>query len=180
MKQLFGKARPAVAFERVTLRQTKDGNKIARMRFAMLLEGDAVVGCPPEVRAAVEAVDTRENSIIKVELDKTLNGVNIALFPFPDSKTCSVALRSVNLDNLEVERNETKGRTQPHLLFTVEIAIDDATKLRYWIVDNIFNQLWAEFDQAQMTLTPASDEIDELNRMFGPKPPEENGDQPNA
>ncbi len=61
----------------------------------------------------------------------------------------------MNLIKLEIDRDETKGRTIPYLSFTVEIKLDDSTKLRYWLVDNVFNQLWATFEAAQMTLVPS-------------------------
>lgn len=163
--ELFSKERIAISFDRVTLRQTKDGDKVARMRFAVRLEGDALSCLPPEIRAAFEATDTRENKITAVELDKEINGVNVDFYAMPDSRSVSAALQSINLTKLSVERDEPKGRSVPHLLFTVEIPVDDKTKLRYWLVDNVFGQLWAHFEAAQMTLIAPSAAASAENRV---------------
>ncbi len=80
------KYRAAIVFEKVSLRQTKDGDKIARMRFGIRLEGDTLANCPPEIRAAYEAVDTRENKIVKVELEKEIDGVNVEFYALPEGR----------------------------------------------------------------------------------------------
>jgi hypothetical protein len=67
-----------------------------------------------------------------------------------------MALQSVNLEDLVIERNQDKGVAQAHLYFTIEVHIGEKTKLRYWIVDNCFNQLWATFEAAQRVLLPTA------------------------
>lgn len=160
LKVLFSKSglRANLVFDKATLRRDKDNNKSAKLRFALLLVGDAVLHCPAEIRAAYEACDTRENKISYIELDHAIQGVNIDFFGLPDSKSCTLALQSVTLDKLAIERSEQKGRAIPHLLFTVELALEDKSKLRYWIVDNVFGQLWATFEATQIAFAGMTDE----------------------
>lgn len=159
---LFGEKTTAIVFEKASLRKTKDGAKVAKMRFAVRLEAEALLNSPDEVRAGFEAVEQRENGITLVELgDKEISGVNVEFFNLPDSRAVSAALQSVNLTNLQVERQEQNGMSHPHFTFNIEVMLDEKAKLRYWIVDNIFNQLWAKFEVAQRVLIPkaASDEV---------------------
>ena len=66
--ELFGEKRVSIAFDKATLKQTKDGMKLAKMRFGVLLEGELIVGVPAEIKAGFEAVEAHENGITKVEL----------------------------------------------------------------------------------------------------------------
>lgn len=161
------KQRTAICFDKVSLRKNKDGIKTAKMRFAVRLEGDVILHCPAEVRAAYEAIETRDNLISYVELDKVINGVNVEFYPFPDSKSCSLVLNAASLDKLAVERKEGE-RNEPHLLFTIEVILEERDKLRYWLMDNCFNQLWANFEIAQLSLTPSiADEIANFTKPSG-------------
>lgn len=154
---LFGGKRVNVVFDKATLKQTKDGEKMAKMRFAVRLEADNVIGCPPEIMAGFEAVENHENGITKVELgDKQLAGVNVEFYNLPDSKSVNMALQSVNLTDLTIEREQEKGLSASHLFFSIEVQIGEQKNLRYWIVDNCFNQLWASFETAQRILLPTN------------------------
>jgi len=150
--ELFGDKRVSVAFDKATLKQTKDGDKLAKMRFAVLLEAGNLVGVPAEIKAGFEAVENHDNGITKVELgDKQLSGVNLELYNLPDSRSVSMALQSVNLTDLTVERD---GKSPAQLFFNIEVQIGEKKNLRYWIVDNCFNQMWAKFEAAQRVLLP--------------------------
>lgn len=167
MEIFGGGKRVNVVFDKATLKQTKDGEKLAKMRFAVLLEADNLMGAPQEIRAGFEAVQTLENGITKVELgDKEMQGVNAEFYSLPDSRAVSMALQSVNLTDLVVERNVDKGMSTAHLFFSIEVQIGEKKNLRYWIVDHCFNQLWATFEAAQRVLLPkTSGETDIADRV---------------
>lgn len=148
------KDKTAIYFDKVSLRKTKDGVKVARMRIAVPLLADVAMKCPSEIRAAYEACETLENKISYVELDKIIPAVNVEFYNLPDSRSVSLALPSAELDHMIVERNESKENSGTRLLFSIEIFIEDKDKLRHWIVDNVFNQMWAKFEVTQMTLMP--------------------------
>ena len=150
--EIFGEKRVSINFDKATLKQTKDGEKLAKMRFAVLLEADNLVGVPPEIKAGFEAVENHDNGITKVEIgDKELAGVNVEIYNLPESRAVSMALQSVNLTDLTVER---EGKSPCRLLFSIEVQIGEKKNLRYWIVDNIFSQMWAKFESAQRILMP--------------------------
>lgn len=151
------KDKTVVYFDKVSLRKTKDGVKVAKMRIAVPLIADVAIKCPAEIRAAYEAIETLENKISYVELDKIVPGVNVEFYNLPDSRSISLALPAAELNRLVVERHESKENAGTRLLFSIEIFIDDKDKLRHWIVDNVFNQLWAKFEIQQMTLMPQID-----------------------
>ena len=67
-----------------------------------------------------------------------------------------MALQSVNLTDLTIER---EGKGSSHLYFNIEVQIGEDKKLRYWIVDNCFAQLWAKFESAQRVLLPTSKSV---------------------
>lgn len=148
------KERVGLYFDKVTLRKDKDGKKVAKMRFSMPLDAVVAARCPSEIRAAYEAIEIRDNKITYCELEYVIPGVNVEFYPLPDSKSLSLALQTVQLDKLAVEREESKMRVETHLLFTIEIAINEGTKIRHWLVDNVFNQLFAKFEITQMQLMP--------------------------
>lgn len=160
------KEKTAVYFDKVSLRRTKDGVKVARMRIAVPLTADVAMKCPPEVRAAYEAIETLENKISYVELDKIIPGVNVEFYNLPDSRSISLALPSAELDHMIVERQNSKDSAGTRLLFSIEIFIEDKDKLRHWIVDNVFNQMWAKFEIQQMTLMPSLEEPKKLGCPF--------------
>lgn len=154
--ELFGGKRVNVIFDKATLKQTKDGEKLAKMRFAIRLEADNMIAAPAEIRAGFEAVETIENGITKVELgDRQLQGVNAEFYNLPDSRAVSMALQSVKLTDLAIERQQEKGMFASRLFFSIEVQIGEKKNLRYWIVDNCFNQLWATFEAAQRVLLPS-------------------------
>lgn len=168
MDSLFGKNRASVIFDKATLKQTKDGERLAKMRFAIRLEVENLLGAPPEIRAGYEAVERHENGITEVNLgEKHIQGVNVEFYNLPDSKSVSMALQSVNLEALTIERNQEKGLSSTHLFFTIEVQIGEKKNLRYWIVDNCFNQMWANFEVAQRVLiagkTPSVGQEDRVN-----------------
>jgi hypothetical protein len=166
MDSLFGENRVNVVFDKATLKQTKDGIKLAKMRFALRLEASILIKAPPEIRAGFEAVETHENGITKVELgEKELRGVNLEFYSMPDSRAISMALQSVDLTDLTIEREQEKGLSTSHLYFTVEVQIGEKKQLRYWIVDNCFNQLWANVEAAQRILLPTVSERGKEERI---------------
>lgn len=142
-------------FEKVTLRRTKDGAKIAKLRLAIPLEADIAMHCPPEVKAAYEAIETRDNKISYAEIDGVIGGVNIEFYSLPTGKSVSLALNSVQLEKLAVEREDSRSKVETKLMVTIEILVDEKDKLRHWLIDNVFNQLWANFEVAQMALMPS-------------------------
>jgi hypothetical protein len=152
------KDKTAIYFDKVSLRKTKDGVKVARMRIAVPMTVEVALKCPSEIRAAWEAIETLENKISYVELDKIIAGVNVEFYVLPDSRSISLALPSAQLERLVVERVESKENVGTRLLFSIEIFIESEDKLRHWIVDNVFNQLWAKFEIQQMTLMPSLEE----------------------
>lgn len=145
----LGKQRLALCFDKATLKQDKDGNRSAKMRFALRLDPEVATSCPPEVQAAYEAVETRQNSICYVELEKEIKNVNLEFYSLPDSKSLSASFPCVDLTGLAVER--TEQRSVPHLLFSVVIPLEESPKLRHWIVDALFSQLWVKVEAAQMS-----------------------------
>ena len=161
--ELFGDKRVSITFDKASLKRTKEGEKLAKMRFAVLLEAAALIGVPPEIKAGFEATENHENGITKVELgDKQLSGVNVELYNLPDSRSVSMALQSVNLTDLTVER---AGKSPSYLFFTIDIQIGEKKNLRYWIVDNCFNQLWAKFESAQRILIPTQSSASTEDRV---------------
>lgn len=154
ISELFsnGKDRTALCFDKATLKQDKDGNKSAKMRFAVRLEPDAVRSSPPWIQAAYELIETRDNCDSYVELEKDIRGVNVEFYSQPESKSPSMTFQAVELTKLAVER--TDKRSAPHLLFTIEVSLEDKSKLRYWIIDAVFCQLWGTFQAAQTSFIP--------------------------
>ena len=151
-----GKERTALCFDKVTLKQDKDGNKSAKMRFAVRLEPDSVFrSSPPWIQAAYELIETRDNCASYVKLERDIRGVNVELYSLPESKSPCMAFSAVELTKLAVER--TDKRSAPHLLFTIEVSLEEKSKLRYWIVDAVFSQLWATFQAAQTSFIPTQD-----------------------
>lgn len=146
-----------VRFEKVSFRRTKDGLKIAKLKLALPLDADTAINCPPEFKAAWEAIETRENKITYAELDKKVSGVNIEFYSLSESKGVSLALPSVELSHFAVERENSRERAETHLLFSLEISVEENVKLRHWLVDACFTQLWAKFEVAQMSLMPGSE-----------------------
>jgi hypothetical protein len=152
---MFGeKERVEMYFDKLTIRQDKDGKKIAKMRFSIPLDAVVAAKCPPEIRAAYKAIETRDNKINYCELELVIPGVNVELYPSEDSKSLSLALQTVSLEKMAVEREESKLRMETHLLCSIEIAVNDGTKIRHWLVDNVFNRLWAKLEVSQMQLMP--------------------------
>jgi hypothetical protein len=149
------KDKTAVYFDKVSLRKTKDGVKVARMRIAVPLLADVAMKCPAEIRAAYEAIETLDNKISYIELDKVIGAVNVEFYNLPDSRSVSLALPSAELNHLVVERQNSKDASGTRFLFSIEIFIEEQDKLRHWIVDNVFNQMWAKFEVTQMTLMPS-------------------------
>lgn len=156
------KEKTAIYFEKVSLRKTKDGAKVAKLRIAVPLTVDVVLKCPMEIQAAYEAIEKLDNKISYVELDKIIPAVNVEFYLLPDSRSVSLALPSAELDRMVVERKNTKDSAGTLLLFTIEIFIEDKDKLRHWIVDNVFNQMWAKFEVQQMSLMPSLEEPKKL------------------
>src|SRR4051812_42753118 len=99
---MFGKEKVSIVFDRATLKKNKDGIKFATLRLAVRLDAPIVHNCPSEVRTAYEAVDTRDNKIVTVELEKEISGVNVEFYNFPDSKTISAAFTSVTIKKMAV------------------------------------------------------------------------------
>lgn len=148
--------RVMLRFDKVSLKMNGEGMKIAKMRLAIPLTAEVAAKCPGPIRAAYEAVEVRDNKITYTELGKiAIPGVNIEFYYLPDSKALGLALQSITLDKLVVEREESKMRAETRLLVSIEIAIDEEGKLRHWLVDNVFNQLFAKFEVAQMSLMPS-------------------------
>lgn len=171
------KDKTAIYFEKASLRKTKDGVKVARLRIAVPLLADDAMTCPAEVRAAYEAVETLDNKISYVELDKVVPGVNVEFYNLPDSRSISLALPSAELNHFVVERHESKETAGTRLLFSLEIFIEEKIELRHWIVDNVFNQLWAKFELAQMSLMPTlATHIEHCPYPNCKLPPEHEGD----
>lgn len=149
------KDKTAIYFEKVSLRKTKDGVKVARMRIAVPLLAGVAMKCPSEIRAAYEAIETLENKISYIELDKIIPAVNVEFYLLPDSRSVSLALPSAELDRMVVERHESKESVSTRLLFSIEIFVEEKDQLRHWLVDNVFNQMWAKFEVTQMSLMPS-------------------------
>jgi len=154
------KEKLSVRFEKVSFRRTED-DKIAKIRLALPLEADTARNCPPEFRAAWEAIETRANLITSVKLDKQIEGVNIEFYALPDSKTSSLILESVELTNFFVEREDSHLRCETHLLFSIEISVKEKVKLRHWLVDACFTELFAKFEVAQLSLVSGDTQKEE-------------------
>lgn len=152
------KTKLPIHFEKVSFRRTKDGNKIAKLRLALPLDADTAISCPPEFRAAWEAIETRENKITYAEVEKKIPNVNLEFYSLPESKSISLALPSVELNHFAVEREETRDRCETRLLFSLEISVEEKQKLRHWLVDACFTQLFVKFEVAQMSLMPSTEE----------------------
>lgn len=150
-----GKDRTALCFDKATLKQDRDGNKSAKLRFAVRLEPDAVRQSPKWIQAAYELVETRDNCASYVELEKDIRGVNLDLYSLPEAKAPYMSFQGVELTKLAVERSDK--RSAPHLLFTIEVSLEDHTRLKHWIVDAVFSQLWATFQAAQTSFIPSAD-----------------------
>lgn len=152
------KDKTAIYFDKVTIRRSKDGVKIARMRIAVPLLAEVAMKCPSEIRAAYEAIETLDNKISYIELDKIIPAVNVEFYNLPDSRSVSLALPSAELDRMVVERQNTKDSAGTRLLFSIEIFIEEKDTLRHWLVDNVFCQMWAKFETQQMSLMPSLEE----------------------
>lgn len=153
--ELFGEKKTALVFDKASLKKTKDGIKMAKMRFAVKLSPEILMGCPAQIRAAYEAVETLENGITLVEIgDLILLGMNIEFYNLPETKAVCLALASINIEDLSVERIQQKDVHESYLYFSCTLIIGDNKTLRHWIVDNCFNQLWAVFESAQLVLIP--------------------------
>lgn len=150
-----GKDRTALCFDKVTLKQDREGNKSAKLRFAVRLEPDAVRQSPKWIQAAYELVETRDNCASYVELEKDIRGVNVDLYSLPEAKSPAMSFQGVELTKLAVERSDK--RSAPHLLFTIEVSLEEHTRLKHWIVDAVFSQLWAQFQAAQTSFIPTSE-----------------------
>jgi hypothetical protein len=155
VKTLFASegGRAKVAIERLNIRQDKDGNRIAKLHMAMPLNVETVRHSTAEIKTAWEAIETRENKIVNIDLMPTIEGVNLEFFAFPNSDSCSLALQSMELSDLQVELDDKRG-DDSCLLFSLTVKIDDNRPLRHWLVDNIFVSLWAQFVMAQLVLMP--------------------------
>jgi hypothetical protein len=141
-----------IHLERCLLRRDKDANRNAKLRFAVELTTEIAITSPPQIRAAFEAIATRENKIVEVTSGPEIENIGIEFYPLPSKFNCSLALRSVSLVDFTVEDRDGK----PFVCFSINLKLDDKTELRHWIVDSIFTSLWASFEVLQMALLPTS------------------------
>lgn len=142
----------SIAMEKCTLRRDRNGNRLARMRFAIKLDAALAMSSPPAIRAAFEAAGVLDNKIVVVESAMEIDGIGIEFYSLPQKMNCSLALPSVSLFDFSIENQGG----QLFMFFSLTLELDENINLRHWILDNIFIELWAEFTVQQMVLLPQS------------------------
>jgi hypothetical protein len=147
--RFFEGVRPTVFFNGGKLaKDAKTGVQYWKLKMVIPLIPEEISYCDDLIVNNYAVIETRDNRIEEMTIAASIPSQSIEFFHLSDHKAPVLPIVSATLTDLKMMHSG--GRTQ----LQFEVTLENTDRLHRFVREYAFTQLWAEFRQEQMELSP--------------------------